>query len=199
MKTHHLFTAKRFTATLLTAGLALSLAACNTADTKDTESTEVSTSTTNETTMNKEAAPMAQGKTIVTITQEDSNFSTLNQLLTQAGLADTLSSGEYTVFAPTNAAFAAVPQATMDKLAQNPELLKEVLMYHVVSNKVPASDVVGMTEAVPLRKGAGIMITTSGETVMLNNTAHVTQTDVMADNGIVHVIDQVLIPSDLTL
>jgi transforming growth factor-beta-induced protein len=192
------FTTNLLLGTLLSVGLV----ACNTsdtADTSDTENTEVSTTTSTDTSTANDAAPMTQGKTIVTITQEDSEFSTLNQLLTQAGLTETLNSGEYTVFAPTNAAFEAVPKATMDKLSQNPELLKEVLMYHVVANKVPASEVITMTETQPLRNGAGIMITASGETVMLNNSAHVTRTDVMADNGVVHVIDQVLIPSDLTL
>ena len=202
MRTLSSLTTKTLTTLLLSASVALSVSACNTADTSDTESTEVSTQTTttyDKTDTANTTEPIVQGKTIVTVTQEDSNFSTLNQLLTQAGLADTLGSGEYTVFAPTNAAFAAVPKATMDKLSQNPELLKEVLMYHVVANKVPASDVVTMTEAQPLRNGAGIMITSSGDTVMLNNSAQVTQTDIMADNGVVHVIDHVLIPSDLSL
>lgn len=194
---------------LLLAALSAGLMACNTtADPDDNDRTEVSTMTTETHTTDSSMthdktmahdSVMTQGKTIVTVTQENSDFSTLNQLLTQAGLTDTLNSGEYTVFAPTNAAFDAVPQETMNKLSQNPELLKEVLMYHVVANKVAANDVVTMTEAQPLRDGEGIMISAQGDTVMLNNAARVIDRDIMVDNGVVHVVDQVLIPGDLSL
>ena len=141
-----------------------------------------------------------EGTTVVALTETDPRFSKLNELIVAAGLAETLNSGEYTVFAPTNAAFSAVPKATMDKLAKNQDKLKEVLMYHVVSNKVPAKKVVTMTEAQPLRSGAGIVIAPQQDgVVMLNNKTRVVETDIMADNGVVHVIDSVLIPSDLTL
>ena len=75
-------------------------------------------------------------------------FKTLAALVTKAGLADTLATGgPFTVFAPTDAAFAKVPQATLDALAQNPDLLKSVLLYHVVPGKVTAADVVKLSSA----------------------------------------------------
>ena len=139
-------------------------------------------------------------RSLVMLTASDPQFSTLNSLIRTAGLAGALESGEYTVFAPTNAAFEKVPQATMDKLGKNKEALKQVLLYHVVEGQVPAEKVVTLTEAAPLREGNPVMITTTTDgAVMLDNAARVIKTDVMANNGIVHVIDTVLVPSDLVL
>ena len=97
-----------------------------------------------------------------------------------------------TVFAPTNAAFAKVPKATLDTLAKNPAALKRVLLYHVVSGKVPAAKVVTLRSAKTLA-GPTVRIRVTGKTVRINS-AQVTKADVMASNGIVHVIDRVLIP-----
>ena len=120
-------------------------------------------------------------------------FSTLLSLVKKAGLAETLSKpGAYTVFAPTNAAFAKVPKATLNALAKNPAQLKRVLLYHVVAGKVPAAKVVKLRSAKTLA-GPTVRITVTGNTVRVN-TARVTKTDVMASNGIVHVLDRVLLP-----
>lgn len=147
-------------------------------------------------TMNQKTDMVAtQDKTIAVITSEDPQFSTLNDLIEKAGLSQTLNGGEYTVFAPTNQAFASVPQATLDKLSQDPQLLKDVLMFHVVQNKIPADTVVTLTQAQPLRQGEAIVIETQGEgAVVLNDQARVIRTDLMAKNGVVHVIDSVLLP-----
>jgi uncharacterized surface protein with fasciclin (FAS1) repeats len=135
-----------------------------------------------------EATPSIAG-----IAAKTPQFSTLLSLVKKAGLAETLSKpGAYTVFAPTNAAFAKVPKATLNALAKNPAKLKRVLLYHVVAGKVPAAKVVKLRSAKTLA-GATVRITVTGNTVRVN-TARVTKTDVMASNGIVHVLDRVLLP-----
>jgi uncharacterized surface protein with fasciclin (FAS1) repeats len=120
-------------------------------------------------------------------------FSTLLSLVKKAGLAGTLSQpGAYTVFAPTNAAFAKVPKATLNALAKNPAQLKRVLLYHVVAGKVTAAKVVKLRSAKTLA-GPAVQIRVMGKTVRIN-TARVTKADVMASNGVVHVLDRVLLP-----
>ena len=141
------------------------------------------------------AAPTreAANPSIATVATKTPQLSTLLSLVKKAGLAGTLSQpGAYTVFAPTNAAFAKVPKATLDTLAKNPAALKRVLLYHVVSGKVPASKVVTLRSAKTLA-GPTVRIRVTGKTVRINS-AQVTKADVMASNGIVHVIDRVLIP-----
>ena len=135
-----------------------------------------------------EAAP-----SIAAIAAKSPQFSTLLSLVKKAGLAETLSTpGAYTVFAPTNAAFAKVPKATLNALAKNPAQLKRVLLYHVVAGKVPAAKVVTLKSAKTLA-GPTVKIRITGKTVRVNS-ARVTKTDVKASNGIVHVIDRVLLP-----
>jgi uncharacterized surface protein with fasciclin (FAS1) repeats len=120
-------------------------------------------------------------------------FSALLSLFREAGLAGTLSQpGAYTVFAPTNAAFAKVPKATLNALAKNPAQLKRVLLYHVVAGKVTAAKVVKLRSAKTLA-GPAVQIRVMGKTVRIN-TARVTKADVMASNGVVHVLDRVLLP-----
>jgi transforming growth factor-beta-induced protein len=120
-------------------------------------------------------------------------FTTFASLLTKAGLVDTLSTGgPFTVFAPTDAAFAKVPQATLDALAANPALLKQVLLYHVVPGRVTAADVVKLKSAKTL-EGRSVAIKVADGSVYVDN-AKVTTPDVMASNGVIHVIDSVLIP-----
>ena len=141
------------------------------------------------------AAPTreAANPSIATVATKTPQLSTLLSLVKKAGLAGTLSQpGAYTVFAPTNAAFAKVPKATLDSLAKNPAALKRVLLYHVVAGKVPAAKVVTLRSAKTLA-GPTVRIRVSGKTVRINS-AQVTKADVMASNGIVHVIDRVLIP-----
>ena len=120
------------------------------------------------------------------------SLSTLNKLIGEAGLADTLrGAGPYTVFAPTDEAFKAVPAKTLESLAKDKEQLKAVLMYHVVPGKVVAADIkAGKTKTA---QGADVVVSKAGGFVTVEE-ALVTQADVPASNGVVHVIDRVLIP-----
>jgi transforming growth factor-beta-induced protein len=120
-------------------------------------------------------------------------FNTLASLLTKAGLVDTLSTGgPFTVFAPTDAAFAKVPKATLTALAKHPAQLKSVLLYHVVPGSVTAADVVKLDTAKTLN-GSSVLIKVNKGGVFVNQ-AQVTMPDVMASNGVIHVINKVLIP-----
>jgi uncharacterized surface protein with fasciclin (FAS1) repeats len=131
--------------------------------------------------------------TIATLAAKTPQLSTLLSLVKKAGLADELSApGALTVFAPTNAAFARVPKATLNSLAKNPAALKRVLLYHVVAGKVTAAKVVKLKSAKTLA-GPSVRIRITGTTVRIND-ARVTTADAKASNGVVHVIDRVLIP-----
>lgn len=139
---------------------------------------------------------MEPPSTIAGIVASDANFSTLKAALAAAGLTETLNgTGPYTVFAPTNAAFAKLPPGTVDNLLkpENKAQLTAILLFHVVSGKVPAADVVTLTSAKTLN-GASVSIAVSGGTVTLNGNSTVTKTDVPASNGVIHVIDTVLLP-----
>ena len=139
------------------------------------------------------ARPAAAEADIVTTAVNAGQFKTLASLLQAAGLVDTLKTGgPFTVFAPTDAAFAKVPKATLDALAADPAKLKAVLLYHVVSGNVPASEVVKITSAKTLN-GANVAIKVENGSVFVNS-AKVTTPDVMASNGTIHVIDSVLLP-----
>ena len=132
-------------------------------------------------------------KNIVQTALAAGQFNTLASLLTKAGLVDTLSNGgPFTVFAPTDAAFAKVPKATLDALGKNPALLKSVLLYHVVAGSLTAADVVKLSSAQTLN-GSRVLIKVEGGNVFANQ-AKVTTPDVMASNGVIHVINKVLIP-----
>jgi uncharacterized surface protein with fasciclin (FAS1) repeats len=139
------------------------------------------------------AANAAASRTIVGVAASDPQFSTLVRLVKSAGLATTLSKGSYTVFAPTNAAFARVPKSTLNALARDKAKLKAVLLYHVVKGRVPASKVVRLRSARTLN-GASVRISVKSGKVYLNGSTRVTKTDVMASNGIIHVINKVLLP-----
>ena len=135
----------------------------------------------------------SEDKNIVQTAQAAGNFKTLTKLVTKAGLAATLSQpGPYTVFAPTDAAFKKVPKATLKLLAKNKAKLRAVLLYHVVAGKVPSSEVV-MMKSVKTVNGKSVRIRTSNGSVYVNN-ARVTKPDVNASNGVIHVINRVLIP-----
>lgn len=121
-------------------------------------------------------------------------FKTLVSLVKKAGLASTLSGkGPFTVFAPTDAAFAKVPKSTLNALAKDKAQLKAVLLYHVASGKVPAAKVVKLTSVKTLQ-GQKVGIKVSNGKVFVAG-ARVTTPDVMASNGVIHVINKVLIPS----
>ncbi len=140
------------------------------------------------------AAPAFQAdKTIVDIAVEDGRFTTLVTALQAADLVETLSGeGPFTVFAPTDDAFAKLPEGTLDSLLADIPALTDVLLYHVVPGRVLAADVVGLTSADTVL-GQPLSISVDGETVMIND-SQVVITDIEGSNGVIHVIDTVLIP-----
>lgn len=130
-------------------------------------------------------------KDIVETAVSAGNFKTLVSALKAAELVNTLKGkGPYTVFAPTDEAFAKIPKADLDALLANKEKLTAVLTYHVVSGKVMAKDV--KAGDIATLNGKTIKITTDGGVVV--NTSKVTATDIKASNGVIHVIDTVLMP-----
>jgi len=149
----------------------------------------------------------AEAGTVVEVAQDDETFSTLVSAVTAAGLGETLSGdGPFTVFAPTNDAFAKIPEATLTELTTNDtETLGNILTYHVVEGNVDAAT---LTQAITDAGEAGYTITTvnggtltatvvDGNVVLTDaagGTATVTATDVAASNGVIHVIDTVLMP-----
>ena len=137
------------------------------------------------------SAMSVQAKDIVDTAVGAGTFKTLATALTAAGLIDTLKGpGPFTVFAPTDAAFAKIPKAQLDALLADKAKLTAVLTYHVVPGKVMAKDVkAGMVKTV---QGSELTIATTGG-VMVDG-AKVTKTDIVADNGVIHVIDTVVMP-----
>jgi transforming growth factor-beta-induced protein len=135
-------------------------------------------------------------KDIVDTAVADGRFTTLVAAVTAAGLVDTLKGeGPFTVFAPTDDAFAALPAGTLDSLLlpENKQKLTDILLYHVVSGKVMAADVVGLTSA-PTVLGKDISVKVQDGKVYLNDTVQVIITDIETSNGVIHVIDAVLLP-----
>jgi uncharacterized surface protein with fasciclin (FAS1) repeats len=132
-------------------------------------------------------------KTIVDIAVEDGRFGTLVTALQAAGLVDTLSGeGPFTVFAPTDDAFAALPDGVVAGLLEDVPALTEVLTYHVVSGSVLAEQVVGLTSASTLQ-GSDVEVSLVDDSVMIDG-AKVIITDIVGSNGVIHVIDAVLLP-----
>ena len=134
--------------------------------------------------------------TIVAVAQGNPDFSTLVTAVTAAGLGEALSgTGPFTVFAPTNAAFEALPAGLLEKLLlpENKEVLTKILTYHVVPSKVMAADVAAGD--VTTLEGSTFAITTEGGVKV--NASNVTATDVPASNGVIHVIDAVLVPASV--
>lgn len=129
---------------------------------------------------------------IVQIASGNKDFSTLVSLLKQAGLVETLEGkGPFTVFAPTNEAFAALPKEQLDALAANPAMLKSVLLYHVVSGDVTSDKLkAGM---VPTVEGQSVNVTLKDGKVFVND-AEVVKADIKASNGVIHVINHVIVP-----
>lgn len=150
----------------------------------------------------------AEAGTVVEVAQDDETFSTLVSAVTAAGLGETLSGdGPFTVFAPTNDAFAKIPEATLTELTTNDtETLGNILTYHVVEGNVDAAT---LTKAITDAGEAGYTITTvnggtltatvvDGNVVLTDaagGTATVTATDVAASNGVIHAIDTVVMPN----
>lgn len=138
--------------------------------------------------------PIAAGDpNIVDVAVASGDFSTLVSALQAAGLVSTLQGdGPFTVFAPSDDAFASLPDGALDALLADPELLTRVLLYHVVPGRVLASEVVGLSSATTVN-GADVTITAEGGTVMIDD-ATVIATDIEGTNGVIHVIDDVLFP-----
>ncbi len=132
-------------------------------------------------------------KDIVTTAADAGTFKTLATALTEAGLIETLKSkGPFTVFAPTDEAFAKLPKGTLEELLKDKEALKKILLYHVVSGNVMSTDVVKLTE-VKTVEGFKVKISVKDGNVMIND-AKVIKADVKASNGVIHVIDTVILP-----
>lgn len=143
---------------------------------------------------------MAEEKTIVDVAVEDGRFTTLVGAVEAAGLVDALiSEGPFTVFAPTDEAFAALPEGALDALVADTDALSDVLLYHVVEGEVLAADVLELDgQKVETLLGQFVDITIDGEVVMIDN-AQVVITDIPASNGVIHVIDAVLLPETRTI
>lgn len=173
---------KVFATTIAAAAVAATLAACGGSSSSTSTSAPAST-------------PAASSEpNLVQRAADAGRFTTLVALVKQAGLAGTLSGpGPYTVLAPTDAAFAKVPKATLTALAGDPAKLKAVLLNHVVKGDVTAAKVVNLKSATTLQ-GSSLPIRVSGETVYIDG-AKVTQADVTASNGVIHAIDKVLVPA----
>ncbi len=140
-----------------------------------------------------EAAEAPASNTVVDVAAADGRFATLVTAIEAAGLAETLSGdGPFTIFAPTDQAFAALPEGTLDELLADIPALTNVLLYHVVEGQVMAADVATLESADTLL-GQPLTITVEGDTVKVND-AQVVVTDVEASNGVIHVIDTVLLP-----
>ena len=134
---------------------------------------------------------------IVDVATAAGGFKTLLQAATAAGLVDTLKgAGPFTVFAPTDAAFAALPAGTLEALLKDPAKLKDILLYHVVAGKVTADQVVKLTSATTA-EGKTVKITVKDGAVYLNDNVKVVTTDIPASNGVIHVIDAVLLPPSM--
>ncbi|MFL4468631.1 fasciclin domain-containing protein [Tateyamaria armeniaca] len=146
------------------------------------------------------ACAQPQGDDIVDIAAGDPNFSTLVAALQAADLVDTLrGDGPFTVFAPTNAAFAALPAGTLDSLLlpENKDTLTSILTYHVVPGQITAGDVLGTRQNVTTVNGATVdvngIVGKFGSGVKVND-ANVIAADIFATNGVIHAIDKVLLP-----
>ena len=134
--------------------------------------------------------------TLIDVAIADGHFKTLAKALTAAGLVDTLQgTGPFTVFAPTDDAFAKLPAGTLDGLLKDIPKLTAILKYHVLAGKVVAADVVKLEgKTATTLNGAALKVSTTGG-VKLNGVVNVTKTDIAASNGVIHVIDTVLLPA----
>ena len=135
--------------------------------------------------------------TIVDVAIKDGRFTTLVKALQQAGLVDTLKgNGPFTVFAPTDDAFKKLPEGTLDNLLkpENKDTLKDILLYHVANGNSTDKNIANLNgKEIDMANGKKATITTKGDEVFIND-AKVIVTDIMAKNGVIHVIDTVLIP-----
>ncbi|WP_225913717.1 fasciclin domain-containing protein [Leptolyngbya ohadii] len=148
-----------------------------------------------------ETAPTTENRTIADLAATDNSLSTFNTAVAAAGLGETLRQpGPYTVFAPTNEAFAAIPEETRQALLrpENQEQLRQVLSYHIVEGSLPSTQL--QTGAVDTVAGQplNVQIDQAAQQVRVND-ASVTQPNLQANNGVVHVVDRVILPPNFTL
>ncbi|WP_230288532.1 fasciclin domain-containing protein, partial [Deinococcus sp. 12RED42] len=162
-----------------------------------TTTTTTETATTTETTTEASGEMMAEGTTLYDMIVADERFSTLRDLLSDAELTEVLMSNDYTVFAPTNAAFEGVDPDQLALIASNPDTLKQVLLYHVVSGKLNAEDLKAGTQ-LRSAEGTSLDLSMEGTSVMVN-TAMIDGAAVTASNGNIFAINEVLLPDTLVL
>ena len=175
----------RFATPLLALLLVVGLAACGGGEDADMED-DMAADTTE---MMEESM---ETNTIVDVAVNDGRFTTLVDALQRTGLAETLQGdGPFTVFAPTDSAFAALPEGTLDGLSD--EELTNILTYHVVNGSMMA-DAVGGMQMIPTAQGTDLSVTAGDDGSVMINDANVVITDIQADNGVIHVIDAVLMP-----
>jgi uncharacterized surface protein with fasciclin (FAS1) repeats len=182
---------KLITASLI-GSLLIVLMACG--GSSETETTTVQPTDNSQKLVSEESQPADEvSKTIVDIAVEDERFTTLVVALQAAELDSVLTgSGPFTVFAPTDSAFSKLPEGTVESLLADIPALKDILLYHVVSGDVLAADVLNLESAETLQ-GDSFSISTEDGKVMVND-AEVIITDITASNGIIHVLDTVLLP-----
>ena len=138
----------------------------------------------------------AEAADIVETAQSAGDFGTLVQAVTAAELAGTLKGeGPFTVFAPTDAAFAALPEGKLDELLkpENKAELVKVLSYHVVAGKITSAEIAGKMSSLDTLEGGKVKVNSAGRITKVNKAA-ITQPDIMASNGVIHVIDKVILP-----
>jgi uncharacterized surface protein with fasciclin (FAS1) repeats len=143
------------------------------------------------------SALAANHRDIVDVAAANSDFSTLVAAVQAAGLVDTLKgTGPFTVFAPTDAAFAALPAGTVESLLkpENRDMLVNILTYHVVPGIIRAERIIGTRGRIAMVNGGMIHVDGTGDGVHINRTTRVAATDIQASNGLIHVIDSVLLP-----
>lgn len=193
---------KRWMVGALSVGAAALLAACGGTDTADTAPEQDPMATEAPAgDYSAETGAQAGGDTVVDVAAGEEDFSILVEAVEAAGLSETLaSSGPITLFAPTNEAFEALPEGTLEELLlpENQDLLRQVLTYHVVQDEVAAADIT--PGDVPTAAGTTLALQVDEATggVMVNEAMVVTP-DIAASNGIIHAVDQVLLPPDLAL
>lgn len=166
--------------------VSVTLAACGSSsgDSKSSSDTKAKTSST---------TMAASSETIVDVASANPDFSTLVSAVTKAGLVETLSGdGPFTVFAPTNEAFAKIPQDQLDAILADQAKLKSILTYHVIAGKVLAGDL-QPEQSVATVEGQNVDIKVTDGTATING-CNIVKTDVEASNGVIHVIDCVLVP-----
>jgi uncharacterized surface protein with fasciclin (FAS1) repeats len=156
------------------------------------ETTEMEDDLSQENQENQEMTEVAPTLNVVELAQGSGSFSKLLSAVEAAGLTEALAVSEVTVFAPTDEAFEALPAGMLEDLLNDQQRLSEVLQYHVIPGSVTSLDIVSMPSITTLQ-GETLEVTTDGSGIMIDQ-ATVLQPDVMASNGVIHVIDSVLLP-----